>query len=140
MPLQTMSYCTALSASRVSLSFGSSARNLSGSRFGIENGLCEKSPFFSSSFHSYIGKSTIQQNSNLSFAMNEWNEEEKRIDFPMYEWNEEEKRIDFSHNPFSMPNIEPEKFLSLDPNDRDTLLSLKAVQYDIVCNGIELSS
>src|SRR2546423_66565 len=62
------------------------------------------------------------------------------VDFPMFDWNEEEKKIDFSHNPFSMPNMEPEKFLALDPNDKDTLLSLKAVQYDIVCNGIELSS
>jgi aspartyl-tRNA synthetase len=62
------------------------------------------------------------------------------VDFPMFEWNEEEKKIDFSHNPFSMPNVEPEKFLALDPNDRDTLLSLKAIQYDIVCNGTELSS
>ena len=62
------------------------------------------------------------------------------VDFPMYEWNEEEKKIDFSHNPFSMPNMEPEAFLTLDPNDKDALLSLKAVQYDIVCNGIELSS
>jgi aspartyl-tRNA synthetase len=62
------------------------------------------------------------------------------VDFPMFEWSEEEKKIDFSHNPFSMPNIEPEKFLALDPNDKDTLLGLKAIQYDIVCNGIELSS
>src|ERR1043165_1689771 len=62
------------------------------------------------------------------------------VDFPMYEWNEEEKKIDISHNPFSMPNIEPEKFLALDPNDKGTLLALKAIQYDIVCNGIELSS
>jgi aspartyl-tRNA synthetase len=62
------------------------------------------------------------------------------VDFPMYEWNEEEKKIDFSHNPFSMPNMEPEAFLALDPNDKDTLLGLKAVQYDIVCNGTELSS
>ncbi|MGE3150646.1 MAG: aspartate--tRNA ligase [Pseudorhodoplanes sp.] len=62
------------------------------------------------------------------------------VDFPMYEWNEEEKRIDFSHNPFSMPNIEPEAFLKLDPTDSETLLNLKAIQYDIVCNGIELSS
>ncbi len=37
--------------------------------FGIENGLCEKSIFFSSSFHSYIGKSTIQQNSKRSLAI-----------------------------------------------------------------------
>jgi aspartyl-tRNA synthetase len=62
------------------------------------------------------------------------------VDFPMYEWNEEEKKIDFSHNPFSMPNMEADKFLALDPNDKDTLLDLKAIQYDIVCNGIELSS
>ena len=62
------------------------------------------------------------------------------VDFPMYEWNEEEKKIDFSHNPFSMPNMAPEEFLALDANDRDTLLGLKAIQYDIVCNGTELSS
>jgi aspartyl-tRNA synthetase len=62
------------------------------------------------------------------------------VDFPMFEWSEEEKKIDFSHNPFSMPNMESEKFLALDPNDKDTLLNLKAIQYDIVCNGIELSS
>jgi aspartyl-tRNA synthetase len=62
------------------------------------------------------------------------------VDFPMYEWNEEEKKIDFSHNPFSMPNMALEEFLALDPSDRDTILSIKAIQYDIVCNGIELSS
>jgi aspartyl-tRNA synthetase len=62
------------------------------------------------------------------------------VDFPMFEWNQDEKKIDFSHNPFSMPNMEPEQFLALDPNDKDTLLGLKAIQYDIVCNGIELSS
>jgi aspartyl-tRNA synthetase len=62
------------------------------------------------------------------------------VDFPMYEWNEEEKKIDFSHNPFSMPNATPEEFLALDPADKDRILGLKAIQYDIVCNGIELSS
>jgi aspartyl-tRNA synthetase len=62
------------------------------------------------------------------------------VDFPMYEWNEEEKKIDFSHNPFSMPNLPYEEFLALDPKDEDKLLSLKAIQYDIVCNGVELSS
>jgi aspartyl-tRNA synthetase len=62
------------------------------------------------------------------------------VDFPMYEWNEEEKKIDFSHNPFSMPNLPVEEFLALDPKDNDKLLSIKAVQYDIVCNGVELSS
>ncbi len=62
------------------------------------------------------------------------------VDFPMYEWNEDEKRIDFSHNPFSMPQYAREKFLALDKADKDTILGLKAFQYDIVCNGIELSS
>ena len=62
------------------------------------------------------------------------------VDFPMFEWNEEEKKIDFSHNPFSMPNFDEAAFLALDPNDKDTILGIKARQYDIVCNGIELSS
>jgi aspartyl-tRNA synthetase len=62
------------------------------------------------------------------------------VDFPMYEWNEEEKKVDFSHNPFSMPNMAVDEFLALDAGDRDKLLNIKAIQYDIVCNGIELSS
>jgi aspartyl-tRNA synthetase len=62
------------------------------------------------------------------------------IDFPMYERNEDEKKIDFSHNPFSMPNFDPEAFLALDPADAKTILGIKAFQYDIVCNGVELSS
>ncbi len=62
------------------------------------------------------------------------------VDFPMYEWNEEEKKIDFSHNPFSMPNFDHDAFIALDPADKATILSMKAFQYDIVCNGTELSS
>ena len=62
------------------------------------------------------------------------------VDFPMFEWNEEEKKIDFSHNPFSMPNYPIEDFLKLDPGEEATLLGIKAIQYDIVCNGTELSS
>jgi aspartyl-tRNA synthetase len=62
------------------------------------------------------------------------------VDFPMFEWNEEEKRIDFSHNPFSMPNFDEAAFLALDPGDKETILGIKARQYDIVCNGTELSS
>jgi aspartyl-tRNA synthetase len=62
------------------------------------------------------------------------------VDFPMYEWNEEEKRIDFSHNPFSMPNMPHDEFMALDANDKEKILGMKAVQYDIVCNGVELSS
>jgi len=55
-------------------------------------------------------------------------------DFPMYELNEESGQIDFSHNPFSMPQGGMEALITLDP------LTVKAFQYDIVCNGIELSS
>ncbi|HMJ63294.1 MAG TPA: aspartate--tRNA ligase, partial [Bryobacteraceae bacterium] len=62
------------------------------------------------------------------------------VDFPMFEWNGEEKKIDFSHNPFSMPNMEPDEFLALDPRETWTIQDIKAIQYDIVCNGIELSS
>jgi aspartyl-tRNA synthetase len=62
------------------------------------------------------------------------------VDFPMYEWNEDEKKIDFSHNPFSMPNFDHRKFLALEKSDKDTILGITAFQYDIVCNGVELSS
>ncbi len=62
------------------------------------------------------------------------------VDFPMYEWNEDEKKIDFSHNPFSMPNFDHAKFLALDKGDKETILGITAFQYDIVCNGVELSS
>ncbi len=56
------------------------------------------------------------------------------VDFPMFEWNEDEKRVDFSHNPFSMPQGEMEALETMDP------LDILAYQYDIVCNGVELSS
>ncbi|MFM7610400.1 MAG: amino acid--tRNA ligase-related protein, partial [Alphaproteobacteria bacterium] len=55
-------------------------------------------------------------------------------DFPMYERNEDTGQIEFSHNPFSMPQGGLEALNSMDP------LDIKAFQYDIVCNGIELSS
>ena len=45
------------------------------------------------------------------------------VDFPMYEWNEEEKKIDFSHNPFSMPNMDVDEFLALDPQRTTTSCS-----------------
>ncbi|MBC7101875.1 MAG: aspartate--tRNA ligase, partial [Parvibaculum sp.] len=62
------------------------------------------------------------------------------VDFPMYEWNEDEKKIDFSHNPFSMPNYPLDRFLALGKDDADEILGITAFQYDIVCNGVELSS
>jgi aspartyl-tRNA synthetase len=62
------------------------------------------------------------------------------VDFPMYGLNPEEKKIEFSHNPFSMPNMDADEFLALDPVDHDRIMDIKAIQYDIVCNGVELSS
>jgi aspartyl-tRNA synthetase len=56
------------------------------------------------------------------------------VDYPMYEYNEEQQKIDFSHNPFSMPQGELEALDTQDP------LDILAWQYDIVCNGVELSS
>ena len=56
------------------------------------------------------------------------------VDFPMYEWDDTNKKIDFSHNPFSMPQGGLESLENKDP------LDIKAFQYDIVCNGVELSS
>jgi aspartyl-tRNA synthetase len=56
------------------------------------------------------------------------------VDFPMFEYDEDAKKVDFSHNPFSMPQGELEALETLDP------LEIKAWQYDIVCNGYELSS
>jgi aspartyl-tRNA synthetase len=56
------------------------------------------------------------------------------VDFPMFEYDEDAKKVDFSHNPFSMPQGELEALENKDP------LDILAYQYDIVCNGVELSS
>jgi aspartyl-tRNA synthetase len=56
------------------------------------------------------------------------------VDFPMYELNAETGKVDFSHNPFSMPQG------GLDALEKQDPLTIKAFQYDIVCNGVELSS
>jgi len=56
------------------------------------------------------------------------------VDYPMYSYDQKEKKIDFSHNPFSMPQIDIKDFDKTDP------LKILAYQYDLVCNGYELSS
>ena len=56
------------------------------------------------------------------------------VDFPMFEYDEDANKVDFSHNPFSMPQGELEALETMDP------LNILAWQYDIVCNGVELSS
>ncbi|MBA3053978.1 MAG: aspartate--tRNA ligase [Sphingomonadales bacterium] len=56
------------------------------------------------------------------------------VDFPFYEWDEEAKKVEFAHNPFSMPQGGLEALNSVDP------LTIKAFQYDLVCNGYEIAS
>ena len=56
------------------------------------------------------------------------------VDYPMYKYDEQEKKIDFSHNPFSMPQVNLKDFDKIDP------LKILAYQYDLVCNGNEISS
>lgn len=56
------------------------------------------------------------------------------VDFPFYEWDEEARKIEFSHNPFSMPQGGLEALTNQDP------LTIKAYQYDLVCNGYEIAS
>ncbi|MBC2652812.1 aspartate--tRNA ligase [Novosphingobium aerophilum] len=56
------------------------------------------------------------------------------VDFPFYEWDEDSKKVEFSHNPFSMPQGGIEALTSQDP------LTIKAFQYDLVCNGYEIAS
>lgn len=56
------------------------------------------------------------------------------VDFPFYEWDEDNKKVEFAHNPFSMPQGGMEALENADP------LSLKAFQYDLVCNGYEIAS
>jgi len=56
------------------------------------------------------------------------------VDFPFYEWDEESKKVEFSHNPFSMPQGGMDALENQDP------LTIKAFQYDLVCNGFEIAS
>jgi aspartyl-tRNA synthetase len=60
------------------------------------------------------------------------------VDFPMFEWDEDNKKVDFSHNPFSMPQGGMEVLEAADTVEKQ--LDILAYQYDIVCNGVELSS
>lgn len=60
------------------------------------------------------------------------------VDFPMFEWDEDNKKVDFSHNPFSMPQGGMDVLQAADTVEKQ--LDILAYQYDIVCNGVELSS
>jgi len=85
-------------------------------------------------FYKFAGEARTKIGDELGLVNKDWFAFCWIVDFPMYEWNEEEQKIDFSHNPFSMPQGGLEALETQDP------LTILAYQYDIVCNGVELSS
>ncbi len=87
-----------------------------------------------SKFYKFAGEARTRAGEELNLIPKDRFEFCWIVDFPMYEWNEDDKKIDFSHNPFSMPQGGLEALESQDP------LTINAYQYDIVCNGVELSS
>ena len=85
-------------------------------------------------FYKFAGEARTKAGEELSLIAKDRFDFCWIVDFPMYEWNEDDKKVDFSHNPFSMPQGGLEALTSKDP------LDILAYQYDIVCNGVELSS
>ena len=85
-------------------------------------------------FLDFISKARVKIGNELGLIKKDTFEFCWIVDFPMFEYNEDLKKIDFSHNPFSMPQGGLEVLNNADP------LEIKAFQYDIVCNGVELSS
>jgi aspartyl-tRNA synthetase len=87
-----------------------------------------------SKFYKFAGEARTKAGEELNLVRRDRFELCWIVDFPFYEWNEDEKRIDFSHNPFSMPQGGLQALESQDP------LTIKAYQYDAVCNGFEIAS
>ena len=91
-------------------------------------------------FYKFAGEARNKVGNDLNLTAKDCFEFCWITDFPFYEWNEDEKKIDFSHNPFSMPQGGMEALTAAAEKGTEALLGLKAYQYDIVCNGVELSS
>jgi aspartyl-tRNA synthetase len=91
-------------------------------------------------FYRFAGEARTKIGTELNLVQKDRFEFCWITDFPFYEWNEDEKKIDFSHNPFSMPQGELAALEAARAKGDEALLGLKAYQYDIVCNGVELSS
>lgn len=85
-------------------------------------------------FYRFAGETRTKVGTDLNLVDTEQFALAWIVDFPFYEWNEEEKKIDFAHNPFSMPQGGLEALETQDP------LTIKAYQYDLVCNGFEIAS
>ncbi len=104
----------------------------------ITNAEIGDSIFFACGSKNEVEKILSLARSKIAQELNLINEEEFSfcwiVDYPMYEVDEKTKKIVFSHNPFSMPQGDVKNL------DFDNPLKIKAYQYDIVCNGVELSS
>ncbi|MCX2696126.1 MULTISPECIES: aspartate--tRNA ligase [Ochrobactrum] len=87
-----------------------------------------------SKFYKFAGDARTRAGEELNLVDRDRFELAWIIDFPFYEWDEDNKKLDFAHNPFSMPQGGMEALETQDP------LSLKAYQYDLVCNGFEIAS
>lgn len=87
-----------------------------------------------SKFYKFAGEARNRVGFDLNLVDTERFELCWIVDFPFYEWNDDEKRLDFAHNPFSMPQGGLDALNNQDP------LTIKAFQYDMVCNGYEMAS
>ncbi|BBE70653.1 aspartate--tRNA ligase [Oharaeibacter diazotrophicus] len=85
-------------------------------------------------FYKFAGEARTRAGTELGLVDTERFELCWIVDFPFYEWDEEEKKLDFAHNPFSMPQGGLDALQNRDP------LTIKAYQYDMVCNGYEIAS
>ncbi len=85
-------------------------------------------------FYKFAGDARVRIGNELGLTAQDRFEFCWIVDFPFYEWDEDEKKVEFAHNPFSMPQGGLEALQSKDP------LSIKAFQYDMVCNGFEIAS
>ncbi|WP_026783421.1 aspartate--tRNA ligase [Pleomorphomonas koreensis] len=85
-------------------------------------------------FYKFAGEARTRAGTELGLVDTERFELAWIVDFPFYEWNDDEKKIDFAHNPFSMPQGGLDALNNQDP------LTIKAYQYDLVCNGFEIAS
>jgi aspartyl-tRNA synthetase len=127
---------------------GPVAKNLGADRtdkLGRQLGLKEGDAVFFAAgdpakFYKFAGEARTKVGGELNLIAKDRFEFCWITDFPFYEWNEDEKKIDFSHNPFSMPQGGMEALEAAAAKGDAALLQLKANQYDIVCNGVELSS
>jgi len=119
----------------IAKNIGDEKTQLIKSKFSLDDG---DSIFFvcgiPNNFLEFISRARVKIGNELELIKKDSFEFCWIVDFPMFEYNEELKKIDFSHNPFSMPQGGLESLENMDP------LEIKAFQYDIVCNGVELSS